>query len=411
MNWNLKQQVYLVDCTLREGDQAPGVGMTPEEKLEIALLLDQAGVTMADVGMPALGAEERSFISQAVQACTRMKVGASVRCIPKEVELALDCGVSAVFVICPISRSHLETRLRISLAELFSQLHVIAKLVHNAGASLEVVAEDASRSQREDLAQLIERAIQVQAQRVYLADTVGCLTPSGFTNLVHDALRVADNRVALGVHCHNDLGLATANTIAAIEAGIRWPTATVNGIGERAGNASLGEVAVASEHILGLVTGFDNTMLPRLSRQVEEVSGILLSPTAPLVGLNAFRHESGIHVDGLLKDPRNYEFVHPEVVGRKRKLVLGKHTGRAHLRALLQSMGLEASDKVLQELLTRLRSEATGRGRSRFLELKKLLESWAAEEFGVSFERFRELLSAVGLEKELTISTLSKTNQ
>ncbi len=352
----MSDRLYVVDCTLREGDQTPGVAMQPEAKLRIAQMLDRAGVAMADAGMPALGEDERAFLRDAVQACERMVVGGSVRCMPKAVELALGCGLKAIFVICPISRGHLVERLGSSVDRLLRDLEICAGLIAGEGASLEVVAEDATRAEPGDLHALATASEEIGAARVFLADTVGCRTPNEISTLVST---ISEQIVTpVGIHCHNDYGLATANTLVAIEAGLRWPTATVNGIGERAGNAALEAVVCSSERLLGLDTMIDLTLLPGLSAAVSDASALPVPPQAPIVGRNAFRHESGVHVDGMLKNPRTYEAFPPEWVGRTRSLVLGRHSGRAHLRALLAEMGRELAPDRLDRVLARVRAEA-----------------------------------------------------
>lgn len=363
----MRDRLRIVDCTLREGDQTPGVAMRPEAKLRIAQMLDRAGVAMADAGMPALGEDERAFLRDAVQACERMVVGGSARCRPDAVELALGCGLRAVFVICPISREHLVERLGSSLDRLLGDLERCAGLIKGEGASLEVVAEDATRAEPGDLRALASAAKNIGAARIFLADTVGCRVPREISALIATISEQID--LPLGIHCHNDYGLATANTLVAIEAGLRWPTATVNGIGERAGNAALEALVCASERLLTLDTSIDLTLLSGLSTAVSEATGLPVPPHAPIVGRNAFRHESGIHVDGMLKNPRAYEAFPPEWVGRNRSLVLGRHSGRAHLRALLSEMGRELEpdhlDRVLSEVKTealRRASEAPGEG-------------------------------------------------
>ena len=392
-----RDRLHMVDCTLREGDQTPGVGMDPGEKLEIACMLDEAGVAMADAGMPAVSPGEQDFLRRAVEACGSMVVGASVRCIPDEVQSALDLGVGAVFVILPVSRLHVGERLRTTPAALRKALEACAVRVDAAGATLEVALEDASRAESSDLEEALSHAIDVGAARCYLADTVGCRSPGDFATLVRWAVELAGDRTAIGVHCHNDYGLATGNTVAAIEAGVRWPTATVNGIGERAGNASLGEVVLAAECLLGLETRFDAGALAGLSRRVEEVTGFLVPPTAPLVGRNAFRHESGIHTDGILKDPATYEAVSPDVVGRNRELHLGKHSGGNHLRTLLATRGLDPSETAIDRLRQRIQREATGRDRESFRELRARVEAWSDEAMGVDLDRFWVIVEEEGV--------------
>ncbi len=391
-------RVHVVDCTLREGDQTPGVAMSVDEKLAVARLLDRAGVALADAGMPEVSADERRVLAAAVDACEQMVVGASVRCIPAAVDLAVGCGVGAVFVICPTSRLHLDKRLGTDLRGLLDAMSRCAERVGDA--SLEIVCEDASRADADDLDAVVAHAATIGAARVYLADTVGCRTPAGFSALTRRALAVADGRVGVGVHCHDDLGMATANTVAAVEAGARWPTVCVNGLGERAGNARLAAVAVACETALGLPTGIDGRVLPALCAAVEAASGHLVPANAPVVGRNAFRHESGIHVDGLLKDPRTYEVVDPDRVGARRRFVLGKHSGRAQLRALLgqrrPALLAEAADldHLLDRLRARIQDEAVAWDRAALDRLRVDYDALLDAQ-GVSLARFDRLVEDI----------------
>jgi len=396
-------EVHLVDCTLREGDQAPGVAMTPDEKLSIAVLLDEAGVALADAGMPELSARERRFLAEAADRCSRMVVGASVRCRPEAMDLALQCGVGAVFVICPSSRLHLDKRLGTNLGGLLDRLSRCAE--RRGDASLEVVCEDATRAEPADLDRLVDHAARLGAARVYLADTVGCRSPGVFSAMVERALAVADGRLSVGVHTHDDLGMATANTVAAVEAGATWPTACVNGLGERAGNADLAAVSVACEVALGRSTGIDFARLPALSQAVEAASGHLVSGRAPIIGRQAFRHESGIHVDGLLKDPRTYEVVAPELVGRQRELVLGGHSGRAHLRVLVQQRHpaiwamLQDADPFLDRLRGAVQEHASRWERDRIGELRARQDALLDAQ-GVPLADFDRLVTALHADPE-----------
>ncbi|MCB9780290.1 MAG: hypothetical protein H6742_17105 [Alphaproteobacteria bacterium] len=396
----MTDRVHLVDCTLREGDQSPGVAMSVDEKLAVAALLDRAGVALADAGMPELSTDEQRFLAAAAERSERLVVGASVRCIPASVALARDCGVGAVFVICPTSRLHLDKRLGTDLAGLLDRMAACADRVGDA--SLEIVCEDASRAEPGDLDTVVDHAARIGAARVYLADTVGCRTPAAFAALTARAVAVADGRLAVGAHCHDDLGMATANTVAAVEAGARWPTACVNGLGERAGNARLEAVALACEVALGLPTGIDSTLLPALSAAVEAASGHLVPSHAPIVGRNAWRHESGIHVDGLLKDPTTYEVVDPVRVGAARRFVLGMHSGRAQLRALLDQRHpglaprLQAEgrlDALLDDLRRRVQQDAVAWDRAALAGIRSAYDALLDAQ-GVPLDRFDRLVAA-----------------
>ena len=382
----MTSRLNIVDCTLREGDQTAGVAMTLAEKLEIAEALDAAGVAMADAGMPAVHESEASFLRQASRNAQNMIVGASIRCRPDMARMALDCGVGAVFVICPISSQHLSARLGVTAEQLFDSLAEVADVV-SGHATLEVVAEDATRAQEADLLALATAARKLKADRFYLADTVGSHSPGRWTQLVQKMLAVLGSEVDLGVHCHNDFGMATALTVAAIEAGVRWPTATVNGLGERAGNADLGSVAAACSHLLGMDGGLDLQMLPELSNMVQRASGVQVAPSHPLVGANAFRHESGIHVHGVLADPSMYEFVAPESVGRERTLLLGKHSGRSHLHAVLSEYDIELSKNEVEYLRKKIQDSTMSHDRNDFDSVLRVCAEHRQATQGVAVEQ------------------------
>ena len=385
----MSRGVHLVDCTLREGDQTAGVAMTFDEKLEIAELLDAAGVPLVDAGMPAVHRNEARFLREAVKRCTSMTVGASVRCRPDMAQLALDCGVGAVFVICPVSDHHLSSRLDTTLDHLLDSLEEVAAIVRGH-ASLEVVAEDATRADESSLMALTKTAKRVGADRMYLADTVGVKSPAQWSQLVTDTLVALGDEVQLGVHCHNDYGMATALTVAAIEAGVCWPTATINGLGERAGNADLGAVAAATQNLLGLQCSVDLGRIQALSRSVERASETLLNEAHPLVGANAFRHESGIHVHGVLKDPSLYEAIDPAQLGRERTLLIGKHSGGAHLRAVLAKAGISLADEELERLRMRIQAACGARSRSEFDDLRRSIDAFRRTSQGVPTEKVIE---------------------
>ncbi len=352
-----KKKINVVDCTLREGMQTPGIDLTQQEMLDIVLKLDKAGVTLIDAGMPAAGKEIQDFLKAAIKLNTKLKIGGSVRCNLNEVKAAIDCGLQSVFLICPISDIHLNSRLNMTLEFLCEELECCMALLNQHGIDIEIAAEDASRASLGNLTTLFETAIKGGAQRIYLADTVGYAKPSEYRALIRNSLRMAAGRIEVGVHCHNDLGMATANTVMAIEEGVTWPTVTVNGIGERAGNASFIEVVTATAGPLNCNTDIQFKYLPELSSAVEKATGFIVPPNYPIVGQNAFRHESGIHVDGLLKSPQNYEAVDPAMFGLARNLVLGKQSGRAHIRAILDRKKLRYVESDIDLILGRIKEQ------------------------------------------------------
>lgn len=387
----MSYRAHLVDCTLREGEQAAGVWFSVEEKLRLVDALAAAGVRILDAGMPAIGPDEREFLSAAVGR-TEAKIGASVRALAAEVELALSCGVDEVFVICPVSELHRQKRLGISERDLQARVSALVEMIKAAGKVCNLVAEDASRAQLPVLIHALGRSLEAGADRLFLCDTVGSWTPSMAGNVV-TAVRAAFPRAALGVHCHNDFGMATANTVAAVEAGCNYPTATINGVGERAGNASLLEVALASERLLGRDTRLDHDALRGVSAMVERLTGLLVPQHQPVVGFNAFRHESGIHVDGILKDPSNYEALAPGVVGRQHAFVLGKHSGRALLRRFAKERSLAHDDALLDNILAAVKEMQPKQARAEFDELRAKIDHFNTTCLGIPEEALERLFS------------------
>lgn len=348
-------RIKIVDGTLREGEQSPGVFFTKEEKLQIAAELDRIGVPLLDVGMPSVSAEERDAISAIAREGLGASIGVSIRLSRDEVDQALACGVGEVFVICPVSPLHLRYRLAMDEEAVRGLAEDVVLYACQKGLLVNFVAEDASRAEIPFLCDFLRRAHHWGARRAFICDTVGVMEPFGMKDLVKRVRHEVSREMELGVHCHNDFGLATANTLAAIEAGAEYPSVTVNGIGERAGNPPLQEVVVALENVLHRAHGIDMQGLHALSQLVERCSGILVSPHAPIVGLNAFRHESGIHVDGILKKSDTYEGIDPHEVGKNPSFVLGKHTGTGAIRHLLKERGYEANEEELREILRRIK--------------------------------------------------------
>jgi len=379
----------MVDCTLREGEQAAGVWFSVEEKLRLVDALAEAGVQVFDAGMPAVSADERAFLTAAVGR-TSAKIGASVRARADEVQLALDCGVDEVFVICPVSQLHRQKRLGLSERDLEARVTTLVEVIKSAGKVCNVVAEDASRAELPVLIHALGRALEAGADRLFLCDTVGCWTPSKASSVV-SAVRQAFPAAALGVHCHNDFGMATANTVAAVEAGCNYPTATINGVGERAGNASLLEVALAGERLLGRDVRLDLDRLREVSTLVERLTGLLVPQHQPIVGFNAFRHESGIHVDGILKDPANYEALAPAVVGRQHAFVLGKHSGRALLRHFARERGLPEDEGIMDRILSAVKEMQPRQARAEFDALREQIDHYNATCLGIPEEALARL--------------------
>jgi D-citramalate synthase len=347
------RDVQFLDTTLRDGEQAPGVSLTPEEKAAIARELDSAGVAVVEAGSACTGAGEREAISRVTDLGLDATVTSFCRGLRGDIEQALDCGVDGVNLVVPASDRHVRRKVGTTRDAVVADTRELVAYARDHGLWVEVIGEDGSRADPEFLERLLGAALEAGATRVCYADTVGDATP--------DRVRAAVRRLAplgpVGVHTHDDMGLAVTNALAGVAAGADLVHATVNGIGERAGNAALEELAVALAEGYGLET-LELERLYGLARTVADATGVGLAPNKAVVGENAFAHESGIHTDGTLKDEAMYEPYPPERVGRERRLVLGKHTGRAGLRATLAEHGVEPDEATLDAALERVKALA-----------------------------------------------------
>ncbi|MER8436201.1 homocitrate synthase [Mesorhizobium sp. M1312] len=352
----MTRHVFLNDTTLRDGEQAPGVAFTTTEKLEIAESLAAAGVTEIEIGTPVMGADEIETIRAVVARRLPVRLMAWCRMTSLDLDAAIESGVHAVNLSLPASDIQLAAKLGLDKA---GALQVIEHMVRRAAAAgffVAVGCEDASRANRDHLARVIETAARAGASRVRLADTVGVLDPFSTFELV--AQLVAQSPIDLEFHAHNDLGLAAANTLAAIRAGTRHASVTVLGLGERAGNAALEEVAAAMAVLDGADTGIELTALPDLAAQVAWASRRQIAAIKPVVGADVFTHESGIHVAGLLKDSRTYQGLDPALVGRCRRIVIGKHSGATAIAHVLSESGRDLDPDLAAAMVARVRREA-----------------------------------------------------
>ncbi|WP_027168901.1 homocitrate synthase [Mesorhizobium sp. WSM3224] len=352
----MKGPVFLNDTTLRDGEQAPGVVFTTAEKLEIVESLAAAGVPEIEIGTPAMGADEIDAIRAAIALRLPVRLTAWCRMTSPDLDAAIACGVTAVNLSLPASDIQLSAKLGLDQPR---ALELIEHLVGRAAACdffVAVGCEDASRADWDHLARVIETAARAGASRVRLADTTGVLDPFSTFDLVTEL--AAQSAIDLEFHGHNDLGLASANTLAAIRAGARHVSVTVGGLGERAGNAALEEVAVAMAVLDGVDTGIDLTALPDLTAQVARAACRPTAAIKPIVGADVFTHESGIHVAGLLRDCRTYQGLDPNLVGRRRRLVIGKHSGATAIAHVLSKSGRDLDPDLAAVMVARVRAKA-----------------------------------------------------
>lgn len=356
------ENIIIDDTTLRDGEQTAGVVFSLREKLAIARLLDTIGVQEIECGIPAMGAEERDSIRALVELGLAARLITWNRALIPEIEASISCGVQAVDISLSVSDQMIAKKLKKDRAAVKEQLKTALGFAKQHGLYVSVGGEDASRAEISFLVELMQIIRELGGDRFRFCDTLGIMDP--FT--IYDKvawLRASVPEVAIEVHTHNDLGMATANAIAGIRAGARFVNTTVNGLGERAGNAALEEVVMALKHACGMACPIDTGRLVEVSRCVARASGRSVPAWKAVVGERVFAHEAGLHVDGILKDPRNYEPFEPAEVGLSRHLVLGKHAGRHGLAERLKDLGLEPAPDRLPELLQRVRTISQRRKR------------------------------------------------
>ncbi|MCF1503364.1 homocitrate synthase [Afifella sp. H1R] len=344
------------DSTLRDGEQAPGVAFSIDEKVAIARALDAAGVDEIEAGTPAMGEAEIESLAAIGEAVTGSRVIAWCRMTKGDVDAALKTGLKEVNLSVPMSDRQIKAKFGTDRADVLDRIRSVIPYARAHGLRVALGGEDSSRGDLDFIRRAIAVAQEAGAVKFRFADTVGILDP--FTTFaVFQRLRAMSD-LDLEFHGHDDLGLATANTLAAIRGGATHASVCVLGIGERAGNAALEEVATALDHISAHKSRVDLTHLTGLAELVAAAAGRPIPESKPIVGAAAFMHESGIHVSGLLRDPATYEGLNPERLGRARTIVLGKHSGISSMRHALETLGLAADDAQTRTLLDLVRAEA-----------------------------------------------------
>ncbi|UCF90901.1 MAG: 2-isopropylmalate synthase, partial [Desulfobacterales bacterium] len=364
----MSEQVIIFDTTLRDGEQSPGASMNTAEKLRLATQLEKLGVDVLEAGFPAASEGDLEAVSQIAAKLQRTEVAGLARTSKADIDRAWKAvGHAAkprLHTFIATSDIHMDYKLKMSREEVVQTAVEAVRYAKSFTENVEFSAEDGSRSDRDFLCKVFEAVIEAGATTINLPDTVGYAIPEEFSDLVKYVRSHTSNigKVTLSVHCHNDLGLATANTLAAIHAGARQAEVTINGIGERAGNTSLEEVVMALHtrpNFLAVSTGIQTEYIYPTSRLVSMITGIMVQPNKAIVGANAFAHEAGIHQDGVLKNPMTYEIMRPETIGLSaNKLVLGKHSGRHALRSRLKEMGYDLSAEEINLVFTKFKELA-----------------------------------------------------
>jgi isopropylmalate/citramalate/homocitrate synthase-like protein len=352
----VERYVRIFDTTLRDGEQTPGVTLTPEEKLEIAKQLDKLCVDTIEAGFPIASRGEAEAVKLIAKAGLNAEICGLARVERADIDAALDAGVSCIHLFIATSDIHLTYKLKMSRQQALEKAIWGVEYAKKHGVTVEFSAEDATRTDPQFLKEFYKEVVKAGADRVDIPDTVGVSTPARLAQLVREVKSVVD--VPIAVHCHNDFGLAVANSLAAVEAGASEVHVTVNGLGERAGNAALEEVVMALHNLYGIKTRVNTRAIYETSRLVSKLTGVVVQPNKAIVGDNAFAHESGIHTHGVLALPFTYEPLDPEVVGRRRWLQAGKHAGSHGIRAQLQEMGFSPTEEQLAQIVSMVKEIA-----------------------------------------------------
>jgi 2-isopropylmalate synthase len=359
------RRVQFFDTTLRDGEQSPGVNLSAEEKVAIALQLEKLGVDVIEAGFAASSQGDFHSVRQVGLSLRQPVVVSLARAVKKDIEAAWEAlkesenpGIHIFLATSPI---HREYKLNLTKDQVLERAEEAVRYAKQYFPHVEFSTEDGGRTEKEFLCQVASRVIRAGVDVLNIPDTVGFLTPQEYGDIFRHLKQEVPGieKVKLSAHCHDDLGLATANSLAAIEAGVEQVEGTINGIGERAGNAALEEIAMAlttRESHYQVETGLNLKEIAKTSRMVSKMTGMFVPGNKAVVGANAFAHESGIHQDGMLKNAATYEIMRPETVGQAdTRLVLGKHSGRHAFRDKLEAMGYPVDDQQLNQLFVRFK--------------------------------------------------------
>ena len=350
-------KVRIFDTTLRDGEQTPGVSLSPEKKLNVAKKLDALGIDAIETGFPVISEGERNAVKMITSENLQSELCGLARTNKKDIDAAVDCGLNYIHTFIATSDIHLEYKLKMTREQALEKAIDAVEYGKSRGLQVEFSAEDATRTDREFLKSVFTQVAKAGADRIDIPDTVGYSTPQYIAEITKDAIDAT--QLPVSVHCHNDFGLAVANAISGIQAGAECAHVTINGIGERAGNASLEELVMALNSLQfeqKWETNIKKELLYETSRYVSKIVGITVQPNKAIVGENAFGHESGIHTHGVLNNPLTYEPISPEIVGRTRWLQVGKHAGIHGMNAMLKEYGIVPNEEQTKKILDKVKN-------------------------------------------------------
>jgi 2-isopropylmalate synthase len=394
--------IEILDTTLREGEQTPYVNFTVDEKVHIAKMLDHVGVDMIEAGDPSVSPNVARAIERIAALGLRAEIVAHSIASHSGIERAKACGADRVAIFYATSKIHLDAKLHKTQAEALDIIRDHVAFAHQLGLKVRFTPEDGTRTDFEFLVQVCNAAIEAGADRISFADTLGIMQPHIFYERVR-ALKEMLLPCKIDLHCHDDYGLALANAMAGIRAGADCIHTTINGLGERTGIPDLAETVVAFHNLEG-IEKYKLEPLMAASSYLESVSGFFMSPNKPITGLNAFSHKSGVHTNGILKDPRTYEPFDPAILGRERKIVIDKYTGKSAVQSRLDEYDIEVSPAELEVIVTRIKNIGDERKRIFDADILEIAEQVTGREIDVIP---RDISAMVMLEVESQVYTSS----
>lgn len=349
-------KVRIFDTTLRDGEQTPGVSITPEQKVQIAIKLDELGIDVIEAGFPVVSHGESIAIKKITKQGLKAEICGLARAVKSDIDAAINCDLAYIHTFIATSDIHMQFKLRMNREQVLEKAAWAVEYAKKHGIQVEFSAEDATRSDRTFLNQVFKAVANVGVDRLDIPDTVGYATPQYIEQIVKDVQ--TNIELPISMHCHNDFGLAVANSISGINAGAACAHVTINGLGERAGNASLEEFVMALQCLYGRKHNVKTELLYETSRFISNTMGIIVQPNKAIIGENAFGHESGIHTHGIINNPLTYEPISPDLVGRKRWLQAGKHAGAHGIKAMLESFGIKPTEKELYDIVEKQKNLA-----------------------------------------------------
>jgi len=351
-----KSNILFFDTTLRDGEQTPGVSLRTDEKLEIAQALDGVGVDIIEAGFPVTSEGDFEAVKAVAESGLKSTVCGLARCVEKDLDACMKAEVDLIHAFIGTSPLHREHKLKMSKQEIIESAEKTIQYCLDQGFKVHFSPEDACRTERDYLTTFCREVEEAGASMINIPDTVGVMYPKDMYGLITHLKESI--KVPIAVHCHNDYGLAVANTVESVKAGATIPHTTINGLGERAGNADMEQTVMVLENLLGIKTNIKKKKIYETCKLVERLSGVRMPPNFPIVGDNAFAHESGIHVHAVLKKASTYEPMKPEDVGARRKLVIGKHVGAHGVDAKLKEMKIKASEEQVREITSKIKTLA-----------------------------------------------------